>query len=373
MQSTEQTSRSELEQTKAKLLNECFELLEVNEQLYSGLFRSLEYTGNYVQPSSWDSLLKARASASAALVAIRQMELPVFDLTAEEMELLEDADIEANDVQREYETLVGARTSKEDTAALFCYTLEDDVFMKANVEDAIPAMVEFYREYFTLEYRYLCLFANYMLLQMDAAGSWQLWIDQLSCMAACADVWYEETADVESAADQVLDEMQVLQTQMGSFLGVSEFTQEIVQEAMETGDLDSLQREINEIKGVPGYFPIPSWLPNVVNLYFVIDPDTQEQHLVKAGEELNRVPSACYISCGAVSQEAAAAYGEHLKQWGIETYDTWNESKDTWQLLAKSGSSTLMIEWKENETLLYFTEPVGCLISELYLYAMTME
>ena len=72
-------------------------------------------------------------------------------------------------------------------------------------------------------------------------------------------------------------------------------------------------------------------------------------------------------------QEDVTAYGEYLQQWGIETYDKWNEAKDTWQLLANSGSSTMMIEWTEDETLLYLTEPVGCLIPELYLYAMTMK
>ena len=42
-----------------------------------------------------------------------------------------------------------------DTAMLLCYTLEDDVFLKTTVETTIPAMVEFYREYFQLEYGYL--------------------------------------------------------------------------------------------------------------------------------------------------------------------------------------------------------------------------
>lgn len=364
---------SELEQAKEKLVNACFELMEVNEHLYSGIFRSLDYTDDFVEKASWDSLLKARASASAALVSIRQLELPAFDLASEEMDLLEEADIEANAVQREFEALEGVRRSKENTAALLCYTLEDDVFLKASVEDAIPAMAEFYRDSFMLEYRYMCLLVNYMLIQMDKEDTWQMWTDQLPYMAACADTWYEKTADVERATDRVLDELQALQTQMGSFLGVSEFALEIVQEAVETGDMNALQREINAIDGAPGYFPIPSWLPDVVNLYLVTDPDTQEKRLVKSGEELNSIPSACYISCGVISQEDVIAYGEHLKQCGVETYGTWNESKDTWNLLAKSGSSTMMIEWKENETLLYLTEPVGCLIPELYLNAMAME
>lgn len=373
IQQSEHADSSDLQQANSKLQAELFELLRVNEEVYSFMFRIMQYTEAYGQNNSWDSLLKARASASAVLAAIRQMELPVLDLTEEEITILTDAGVEVNAVQREFEGLQSWCASKEDTASLFYYTLEDDVFMKASVEDAIPVMAEFYREYFILEYRYLCNFVNYVLIQLDSVDTWQLWLEQFPCMAACADVCYEETSELEAATGQLLDEMEARQTQMGIFLGTSEYTFEIVQEAVETGKMDALRREINEMEDVPGYFPIPIWLPDVINLYLVTDPDTQEKRLVSAGEEVNTVPSACYISCGAIALDDVTAYGEYLSQWNVETYSTWNEAKDTWQLLANSGSSTMMIEWTEDETLLYLPEPVGCLIPELYLYAMTME
>lgn len=369
----EQIANQDLHHAKAELQNACFDLLEANEQMYAGIFRCLEYTEDYVQTGSWDNLLKARASASAALVELRQMELPAFELTGETMDLLEEAGIEVNAVQREFEILEDTRMSKEDTAVLLCYTLEDDIFLKASAEEALPAMTNFYRDYFTLEYRYMSLFANYMLVQMDAGDLWDSWKGQLPVMAACSEEWYQETTEVEKATDQVLDEMQTLQTQMGEFLGISEFTLEIVQDAAETGNLDVLRGEINQISGVPGYFPIPQWLPDVVNLYLVTDPDTQELRLVNSGEDLNSVPSACYISCGTVSRDDVESYETYLGLWGIETDAGWNETKDTWQMIAESGSSTMMIEWTENETLLYLMEPVGCLIPELYLRAMLAE
>ena len=364
---------SELQQAKSKLLTEWFELLEANEAVYSGMFRIMEYTEAYGQDNSWDSLLKARAVSSAALVAVRQMELPVLNLTEEEISLLTESGVEVNAVQREFEGLTNWHTSKENTASLFCYTLEDDVFMRASVEDAIPAMAAFYRDYFTLEYRYLIQFSNYLLLQTESEDIWQLWTSQLPCMAACTDTWYDNTEDLERVTGQLLNEMEALQTQMGSFLGVSKYTLEIVREAVETGDLEALRREINEISGVPGYFPVPGWLPDVIHLYLAEDPENQENRLIRPGEELNSAPSACYISCGEISLEDVEAYGEQLKLWGMESYGTWNDAKDAWQLLAKSGSSTMMIKWTADETLLYLTEPVGCLIPELYLYAMAIE
>lgn len=372
-QAEEVNPSDELRQAKSKLLAEWYELLEVHEAVYSGMFRVLKYMEIYGQDNTWDSLLKARASASAFLVAVRQMELPTLDLTERQITLLAESGVEINNIQREFESLASGLESRNNTAALFCYTLEDDVFMRASVEDAIPSMAAFYQDYFTKEYRRLSHFTNYWLLQMDSGDTWQLWMEQLPCMADCADIWYETQKDVERADGQLLSEMEALQSQMGSFLGISDYTLEIGQETVDTGEMDTLRRELNRITGVPGYFLIPRWLPNIANLYLITDPDTNEKRLVKSGEELDEAPSACYISCGVVPLEEVEAYVEQLKLLGVETYGTWNESKDTWQMLAKSGSSTMMIEWTEDKTLLYLTEPVGCLIPELYLYAMTME
>jgi len=372
-QTVAQKEDTQLQQAKEKLLEQWFPLLAVNEQVYAGIFRILEYAQDFARDNSWDSLLKARAACGAALVALQQIELPALELTEAETDALLAAGIEVNAAQREFEALENLCSDKDITATVLRYTLEDDVFLTASVQDAIPEMVKFYQDYFTLEYRYLCQFTNYLLLQMDAGEKWQLWQEELPYMAACADVWYDRTEDVEKATDRLLDEMEVLQTQWGSIQGTAEYTLELVQEAVETGNLDALRREINHMNDVPGYFPIPYWLPDTLQLYLVTDPDTQEKRLVKSGEELGDVPSACYISCGAVYEHDVAAYGLHLKQWGIETYSTWNETKDTWQLLAQSGNSTMMIEWTEDETLLYLAGPIGCLIPELYLNAMSVE
>lgn len=369
----EKAENSALSQAKENMQAEWFRFLEVNEQMYSSVFQVLENTEAFAQDNSWDSLLKARASASAALMSLRQLEIPVSELTEEEISLLTDAGVEVNAFQREFEATEVTFASMDDTLTLLLYTLEDDVFMTASVTEAIPAMADFYRAYFTLEYRYLSQFTNYLLIQAEAEDLWPVWQEQLPCLASCADVWHENTDAAETATSELLDEMAALQTQMGSFLGVSEFTLDIVQDAAETGNMEALRREINVISGVPGYFPIPQWLPDTLSLYLVTDPDTQEKQLVLSDAQLDSIPSACYISCGEIAQEEVVAYGEYLKQWGIEIYGTWNETQDTYQLLANSGNSAMMVEWTEEETLLYLTEPVGCLIPELYLYAMTAE
>ena len=355
------------------LLEDWYRLLETNEEIYSRMFRVLDHMDAYARERTWDELLKARALCSAALVEIRQMELPESQLTQELIGEYVDAGVEINVFLREFEELEDRRKSICDTVMLLNYTLEDDVFMKASVEIAIPAMVEFYREYFTLEYRYLCQYSNYLLLQIHTEAYWMTWCDQLPCLNECAGDWYGEQDEVLQASDELLDQMQALQAEMGSFLGISEYTLQIVREAVETGDMETLQREINRHDDAPGCFPMPQWLPDVVHLYLVTDPETQEKRLVQAGEELTSVPTACYISCGAIAQEQVESYIQGLSQRGIMIYSTTNDDRDICQVLAVNGRSSMMIEWTPEDTLIYLTEPVGCLIPELYFDAISAQ
>lgn len=364
---------TQLQLAKEKLLADWFRLLEVYESIYSGIFQTLDYMKMYASDSSWESLLKARASASATQLALRQMELPVLTLTSEEVAQLLPEDGDSVVFLQEFEILENLPTDKELTVSLLCYTLEDDVFLQASVEEAIPTMVEFYQEYFTLEYRNMCQFTNYLLLKLDYIEIWEDWKAALPCMASCADIWYNDIEKLEMETKLLQDSMRALQTQLGNILGTSEFTLEIVQEAVQTGNLSALQREINDISGVTAYFPIPAWLPDVPYLYLVTDLESGEKRLVNMGEELSSLPSACYINCGIIPVEDVETYAEQLTLRNIQTYSSWNDAQDTLSILVNSGSSTMMVEWTTEETILYLTEPVGCLIPELYLQAMTTK
>ena len=328
-------------------------------------------TGNRVLLDDWYRLLQARASCSAALVALRQMELPKPQMTQEVIDGYADAGVEINVLLREFDALESTHSSMCDTVMLLCYTLEDDVYLKTTAETTIPAMVEFYREYFRLEYGYLSQYSNYLLLEIRSEAEWDRWI-ALPWMQACADPWQNDPDEIMASTDRTLDRMQAMQVELGSVLGLSEYTLELVQEAVDTGDQDALRRELNRHGDMPGCFPTPQWLPDVVHLYMVMDPQTQQKRLVRAGEKLTEAPAACYISCGVIEQEQVEAYVQRLQDWGIPCYGIWEDAEEAFQVVAKSGESSMMIKWTPEETLIYLTEPVGGLIPELY-FGVLME
>lgn len=365
------TEPAEVQTGNRVLLDDWYRLLQAAEEIYGGTFRVLEEMEAYAQDSTWENLLKARASCSAALVALRQMELPKPQMTQEMIDGYADAGVEINVLLREFDALESTHSSMCDTVMLLCYTLEDDVYLKTTVETTIPAMVEFYREYFRLEYGYLSQYSNYLLLEIRSEAEWDKWI-ALPWLSVCADPWRNDSDEIMAATERTLDRIQALQTEMGSVLGLSEYTLELVQEAVDTGELDALRRELNRHGDMPGCFPTPQWLPDVVHLYMVMDPQTQQKRLVRAGEKLTEAPAACYISCGVIEQEQVEAYVRHLQDWGIPCYGIWEDAEEAFQVVAKSGESSMMIKWTPEETLIYLTEPVGGLIPELY-FSLLME
>lgn len=363
----------EPDENTTALLENWENFLAYHEQILGDMLWAYDCVEAFSRDNEWDSLLKAQAASSAALLSLRQRELPECTLTQEQGVALMNDGIEADTVLTEYEALGSTVQTKQDTMTLLTYLLTDDVFLTESVE-MIDAWLESGRTYVDLEARYLWLATNYLLLQAEQEPLWEQWQTQFPVLAASAEPWRKDTEEIMRCTDQVLDSMGQELINSAGYVGTSEYTLEIVREAVETGDVSTLAREIHTISGVPGYFPVPAWLPDVLNCYLVTDAQTQEKRLVQAGEELSQIPSACYILCTGIALEEVEAYEERMASvWGLDTYGQWEEAEQTYQVLITSGSSQMMIEWTQEETILFLTEPVGCLIPELYLMAMLAQ
>ena len=99
------TEPAEVQTGNRVLLDDWYRLLQAAEEIYGGTFRVLEEMEAYAQDSTWENLLKARASCSAALVALRQMELPKPQMTQEMIDGYADAGVEINVLLREFDAL----------------------------------------------------------------------------------------------------------------------------------------------------------------------------------------------------------------------------------------------------------------------------
>lgn len=344
--------------------------LAVNEQIFSHMHWACSYAETFCQDNQWESLLKARAAAGTAMLAIQNLALPTCTLTEEQCaELLRDG-IEADAVLAEYESLEANRGFRLDTMNLLVNHLANDVYLKPDME-MIPLWLESSRSFTGMEMEYIWYATNYLLLQLERGELWEQWKAEFPVMAAHMPEWETDPDTVMDNTSRVLDAMAEELTSYSGYAGTSQFALELVQQATATGDLTALAAEINRIDGIPAYFPDTGFLPDVLPIYLYRDEETADNQLITAGEELTRVPNACYLSCIGVPLEDVTHYADTLTLWGLEPWLDLDQAAGTCQLLVSSGECTMMILWTEEKTELYLLNTVACLMPQLYLAAMS--
>lgn len=366
-----ESRQTSLQEEKAALQWDWEACLEISESRFRQLLWVYDSVEAYARDNSWDSLLKARAACAAAMGSLQQLSPREQAVSQEQYQALIGAGIEADVVAMEWENLSAGITQTIQTLTMLETILQDDIYFTESVE-ILADRVTVGRQIVQDECSYLCLTTNYLLLQMQADGLWEELEDRYPTIAACRDPWYSDPEPIMSKCGAVLEDLQAQQTRLSEFLGVSDYTLKLVEEAAATGDISRLAKQMNRIAGVPAYFSLPGWVAEnpAQCLYLITDTQTQEPRLAEPLEALSQAPSACYLLCSGIDREAVEDYGQRLKAWGLEPYADWDEEAATYRLRVSSGESRLLVEWTQNETTLCLTSPVACLIPELYLLAM---
>lgn len=366
-----ESRQTSFQEEKAALQSDWETCLEISESRFGQLLWVYDYVEAYAMDNSWDSLLKARAACAAAMGSLQQLSPRELTMSQEQYQALIGAGIEADVVAMECENLSAGITQTIHTLTMLETILQDDIYFTESVE-ILADRVRVGRQIVQDECSYLCLTTNYLLLQMQEDGLWEEMESRYPIIAACRDPWYSGAEPIMSACDAVLGDLQAQQTRLSEFLGVSDYTLKLVEEAAATGDVSRLAKQMNHMDGVPAYLPLPGWIAEnpAQCLYLITDTQTQEPRLAEPLEALSQAPSACYLLCSGIDREAVEDYGQRLKSWGLEPYADWDEEAETHQLYVTSGESQMLVEWTQDETTIFLTSPVACLIPELYLLAM---
>lgn len=359
--------QTSLQEEKVALRADWEACLEVSEIRFGQLHWAYDYIEVYAQDNSWDSLLKARAACAAAIQSLRQLSPQEMTMSQEQYQALIEAGIEADVAAMECENLSAGITQSIDTLNMLETILQDDIYFTESVE-ILTDRVSVGRQIVRDECGYLCLTTNYLLLQMQEEGLWEEMEIRYPTIAACRDRWYSETEPIMSACGAVLEDLQSQQIWLSEFLGVSDYTLKIVEDAAASGDVSRLAKQMNHVTGVPAYIPFPSSFAEspVQCFYLTVDAQTGQQQLADSPEALSQVPSACYLLFGGIDLEAVDRYRQRLEFWGLNT--DWDE--EACRLRVTSGESQMLLEWTQSETTICLTNPVACLIPELYLQAM---
>ena len=358
---------------KEALLNNWEAALKVQEALYRYTGWTLDYLDAFVADNSWDSLLKARAACLATETAFQKSPLPEYALTDEQYQALQDGKIDAEMVKTEYLSMSESVQRDLATLNLLDMMLHEDVFYKAIASD-FHTWSETHRAMMACTAEYYCYATNYLLLQLDMPEIWEQLPEKYPNLFRNAAEWMTDEDEIMAATVLPLDQYEAYFMDMNDFAGRSEYVLEVVLEALENSDLEYLKKEIHTVDDVPCYIPIPDWLlVDAEHEYLVTDPDTQKKVTVRCGQTIESVPTAYYVESAGLSLEEVQTYAEILAYWGYFVNAGWKTEGKTYQIFVVEGDTKMLVEWTEESTIFYMSGSLGCLTTELRMYAQFAE
>lgn len=357
---------------KQLLLDHWTRYLTVKEDIHSQMHWVLDFVDAFLTDNQWESLLKARAACNAAAAYLQDYDLPEFTLTQEQCDSLITSGIEADLVQAEYLNLPTALGQERSTLASLDALLNHDMFLQASFE-SLSTWSETCRGGLEDLALYYSLSTNYLLLQLELPELWDSLPEQYPTLSQMTAEWEENPDALLEQGNAISNQYEERQIQMSACIGASEYTLQLVQEALDTQDLTYLIQALHTIENVTCYVPMPNWmLDNYVCTYQVDNPDTKEQETIVSGQEISSAPSGYYVSASA-TQDEVAQYAQTLASYGFSPSAGWKEETGAYQVVLLEENVSLIVEWTKDATVLYMSDPIACLIPELYLIAMTAK
>ena len=326
----------------------------------------------YADSNSWEDLVHARAAVRTAMIMLEQVEVPEFALTDEVYQTLLDAGIEADAVRIEGDTLKANLSQDIGQMKGLLAQLYNDVYYKSCLE-YLGELVRLDRENLDIDLLTHAYETNYLLLQMEDHSLWDRMPEICPSISAQCDEWRTDSRELEEETMKALDRMEKGQEEYAEFLGSSEYTLFLVEEALENLNLENLLPELNEIQGMPGKFILPKWTDDELPFPYYFHQG-EETVILKPGQSYDPGSGFCFAKNPGVELEAIEDYISKLEYYEIEYQGRWNETEDEYSLMVLDGDCTMLITWTEAETSIFLPAPAADLMPELvYMAQLHMD
>ena len=368
---TSETKISYFEE-KQELLNHWIIFFDSMETMYNQVHLVFDYAKAFTNDNTWDSLQKARSACSTIKINLKKLPIPEFTMTDEQCKLLENAGIEVDVIRTEYFNFTSEINLELDTLNTLEALLNNDVFFSSNIS-VLDDWINENRNVLIDKSEYFCLLSNYLLLQLGEIETdfWEQIPQKYPHMSMGYTTWSDNSVLLMENGMLVLNRYEERFIKMNEILGTADYTLLLAKEAIETGNLEHLINEMHIVSGIPAYCPTPEWLlDNTTYYYLITDANTQEKRMIETKEEFAQTPTGCLIKTQNVTKEEVEAYGNRLKEWNLNPTVQWKEEKQKCELFVLIGQCQMLITWTPEETTIYLTVPIVCLIPELYLTAL---
>lgn len=326
------------------------------------------YAQRYLEDPSWDNLIRARAAASAARRALKQIEAPQVELDSEvraalkgrleEMVMVTDnitaASLELQTMDMQMDNL------EQSLQDFFLYTLDT---ARLKIE------TEFFRADCEHKNAYYGYITNALLLRFHMKPRWETLQQDCPVLAQFWQPWEASDKRLQARAEDEINQAEQLMQEKQKQLLYAEESLANMEQAVNTGNWALLLEQMEQPAGMPVCFPLPPWDQERTIHY--AQREGELIHLVSCGDDLEQRPDLAYIYYAHVSREEFEAYCSMLEGLGFAFVQKDMEDGGA-MALAKQGEYSLAVLFSEEETVLRTGEPMASMLSQLD-YSLLMQ
>lgn len=352
------------------VLTDWMRYISAAEAMYADLDWALSYASAFGSEQDWDALLRARAAVELAAKRIELRVQPAWDAPAEAYDYFTEREADVSFVPVELENFESNRQMLLNSCNTLRQHLMSDVFFRdglSRTADAAEAEAKINQA--TLEY--LAYSTEYLLMELDDAE----WTEKVheSMKDACPRIaavpadGMTTSEEVQEAALTSLDAISEGTTALSAVAGRSQAELDLMREAFDQRDFDTVMGMFSAIDGLPVQLPDPGWALTEASYYWK-EADGSHRFLTEK-EDIADPPEGGILRFADTTEDEVAEYLSLLHdRLGLDGERSDGEG-GYYDVFFQAGDSVLSVSWTDEGAKIYMMENPVCLAPDWFILA----
>ena len=358
-------------ESEKRLLNDLLGYVYSSEFICSDILWVADAFDRFDRERKWESLQLARAAVTIARTDIESFKFPDTELTANDRKDFMKRGIDINFMGNLREMFEAHRTTFKNICLNLNSSVMNDVFLKDGWKIAVRKASND-RKHMNLNLRELADMADWVLVSLNDPAITKKFNDLMKKHCPKTHAFQrkkpESPEKIEASSNEILNQYEEIISEENKITGAATNLLNFTRHAIETGDMESIRKNIMTISNMPAMIHCPSWFSNKDIRYFWKE-NGKIQPSPKARTKLKRIPDICRVRIDGVSLAQVKAYQNELQSMGLPCRES-TEKDGKLTLYYRAGGSEFFVIWENGKAEILMTEKPFCLIPILYLMTM---
>ena len=296
-----------------RLFDDLLEYVSVSERMWGGILWMVDSFERFDSERNWESLQTARAAVEITRHGIEDCILPEAKLTQEDHFVFMDRGMDFSFMDYNSRLVDGERESN----IHLCEDLHNSIMLGALTKEDWEICRQKYaidRKLAEYEIRYLALTADWVVATLNdpeaAADFDRKMKEKCPLTSACRSKEAMTVDAIEVSVDSLLTEMEAIVPEQYAIDGAMQHQLNVMQDVVDTAELDAVREGILPISGMPPILPFPGWYDDR-DIRYIWMEDGAEANAPAMGSDSLRMPDSMRMSMTGVGD---LEYREYIKQ-----------------------------------------------------------